>query len=173
VLLLTGRPGVGKTTVMRRVASRLRSERPALRLSGFITEEIRERGARTGFRIVPLHGPPRIMAHVDIESRHRVGRYGVDVATIDAVAESALATSGEVALYLVDEIGKMECFSARFVSAMRALLASERRVLATVALRGVGLVAEAKGHPDSAVWEISTSTRDVVTDRILEWIGHR
>ena len=69
--------------------------------------------------------------HVEIESRHRVGRYGVDVDALDEIAERALALDDTADVYLVDEIGKMECFSGSFRSAMRMLLDSGRPVVAT------------------------------------------
>ena len=74
-LLLTGRPGIGKTTVIRRVADALQGER----IAGFYTEELRSRGKRTGFRIVTLDGRARLMASIHIGSPHRVAKYGVDV----------------------------------------------------------------------------------------------
>ena len=46
ILLLTGVPGIGKTTVIRDVARVL----PAGSLRGFCTQEMREHGRRTGFR---------------------------------------------------------------------------------------------------------------------------
>jgi nucleoside-triphosphatase len=75
VLLITGTPGIGKTTVIRRVAERVDAEG----LRGFYTEEIRERRERRGFRLVSFDGTERIIANVDYPKRYRVGRYGVDV----------------------------------------------------------------------------------------------
>jgi nucleoside-triphosphatase len=84
------------------------------------------------------------MAHVDLPGPPRVGRYGVDVAAIDAVVDEVLAPRAGVDLHLVDEIGKMECLSPRFVRAMRALLDSGAPVVATIALRG-GFIARGEG----------------------------
>ena len=83
-LLLTGVPGVGKSTVVRHVVASVRS----LRVEGFITDEIRVHGRRVGFQLAPLRSNPRVLAHVDIESPHRVGRYGVDVRAVDEVVEA-------------------------------------------------------------------------------------
>ncbi len=163
--MVTGVPGIGKTTLVRRVAARLEG----LRVAGFTTEEIREKGGRLGFRIVPIGGRDPIMAHVDFPGPARVGRYGVDVAAIDAVAATSLALHPDVDLYVVDEIGKMECFSERFVASMRALLRSDRRVLATIARRGGGLIAEVKRHPDAELWEVTARSRDLLPERILAW----
>ncbi len=168
VLLVTGVPGVGKTTLLRRVAAKAPQH-----LGGFTTEEIRTRGERLGFRILPLDGPGRVMAHVDSRSRTRVGRYGVDVGAIDAVAETALALDPAVEAYLVDEIGKMECFSQRFVAAIRCLLDSDKCVVASIARQGTGLIAEVKHRADVELWEVTVRNRDALVVPILQWISGR
>ncbi len=165
-LLVTGAPGVGKTTLVRGVAARLEG----LRVAGFTTEEIRERGRRLGFRIVPFEGRERIMAHVDFPGPARVGRYGVDVAAIEAVAATSLAPDPAVTLHVVDEIGKMECLSEGFVEALRVLLDSDRRVLATIACKGGGFIAEVKRRADAELWEVTAQSRDFLPERILAWV---
>jgi nucleoside-triphosphatase len=81
ILLLTGAPGIGKTTIIKKVAERFKGKR----LSGFYTEEIREHGERRGFRLVIFDGQERVIAHVDFPRAHCVGKYGVDVAALDEV----------------------------------------------------------------------------------------
>lgn len=167
--LITGRPGVGKTTAIRKVAASL----SGLLLRGFYTEEIRVAGERRGFRLVTLDGHERVMAHVSVRGPHRVGKYGVDVALVDDVADSVLAASAPADLYLVDEIGKMECLSSRFVGAMRALLDSTRPVVATVAQRGGGFIAEVKQREDVLLWEVTPGNRDGLPDRVRAWLRGR
>lgn len=164
-LLITGMPGVGKTTVIRRVAERLHGTR----LGGFYTEELREAGARTGFRLVDFEGNALTFAHVGFGGP-RVSRYGVEVAALDAQAETLLAPRPEGAVYLVDEIGRMECLSPRFVAAMRRLLASGSCVVATVAKKGEGLIAEAKRWPDATLCEVTHDNRDRMPDEVLAWL---
>jgi len=166
ILLVTGVPGVGKTTLLRRVAAQAQRK-----LGGFTTEEMRTQGQRVGFRIVPFDGPGRVMAHLDFRSRARVGRYGVDVDAIDAVAETALALDPNIDVYLVDEIGKMECFSARFVAAMRRLLDSDKRLVASIARKGTGFIAEVTRRHDVDLWEVTVANRDALVDPILKWIA--
>jgi nucleoside-triphosphatase len=166
VLLLTGRPGVGKTTVIRKVAAGLAGRR----LGGFYTEEIRVDRERRGFSLTSFDGRQGVMAHVDFPGRDRVGRYGVDVAVIDELAASTLGLSRDVSVYLVDEIGKMECLSPAFVKAMRALLDSTKRVVATIGARGGGFIAEVKAREDAEALVVMPGNRDELPDRVLAWL---
>ena len=166
VLLLTGVPGIGKTTVIRNLAASL----SGWRVAGFYTEEIRVAGQRQGFRAVTFDGRERVMAHVDYRGPHRVGKYGVDVAAIDALAESVWPVREAVDVYVVDEIGKMECLSRRFVTAMRALLDSPERMVATIARVGGGFIAEVKQRDDVESWEVTRATREALPARVRGWL---
>ncbi|HEV8609915.1 MAG TPA: NTPase [Thermoanaerobaculia bacterium] len=169
VLLLTGEPGSGKTTVVLSLAEELRKKRR--RIAGFVTTEIRKGRERVGFRIETFAGESAIFAHVSIRSRHRVSRYGVDVAALDEIVDETLGAAADV--YLIDEIGKMECFSARFVAATERLLDAGRLVVATVALRGGGFIEEVKRRRDVELRNITRSNRDGMPAQILEWIALR
>jgi nucleoside-triphosphatase len=165
VLLLTGLPGVGKTTVIRALAARL----PGIALAGFYTEEIRVAGERQGFRAVTFDGHRATMAHVAGKDGPRVGKYRVQVSVLDALADSALRphTTG---VFLVDEIGKMECLSARFVSAMRGLLDSTSPIVATIGIRGAGFLAEVRRRADADLWQVTRRNRDEMPERALAWL---
>lgn len=163
LLLLTGPPGIGKTTALRRVCERL-SIAP---LRGFYTEEVRSGGVRQGFRLVTFDGERRLIADVRF-GPPRVGRYGVDVAAIDAVARRVLAPDPAVRLFVIDEIGKMECLSAEFVSAVDNLLALGRPLLATVALRGEGLIERVKRDPRARLVQLTHANREEVPGEIVD-----
>ena len=166
VLLITGVPGVGKTTVMRRVKGLL-AGKP---ICGFLTDEIRsERGERLGFQIETLDGRIAWLAGVGLRSPNRVGRYGVDLDALNAVAVPALALE-ERAIYLIDEIGKMECLSGAFTKAVARLLDAACPVIATVAQRGKGFIAEVKRHPRAETWEVTEANRDAMPGRIVSWL---
>ena len=162
-LLLTGPPGVGKTTVLAAVARQLGGRK----LGGFLTEEIRPGRQRLGFDLVPFRGERRTMAHCDLSSPHRVGRYGVNVGTIDDIAEAALGPCSDAELFLVDEIGKMECFSRAFVEAIARLLGDPRPLVASVARQGPGLISEVKRRGDVELWQVTTKNRQRMPDRVV------
>src|SRR5215470_2647724 len=168
-LLITGPPGVGKTTVIRAVASRL----AGARLGGFFTQEIRSRGVRSGFELVTFAGQRAVLARVDRRGGPRVGKYGVDAGGLEIMARTPLAVSLGIDVYLVDEIGKMECLSLGFVAAMRELLDSGRPVVATIGERGGGSIAEVKRRPDVTLWRLTRDNRDAVPARILTWLRDR
>jgi nucleoside-triphosphatase len=160
---------VGKTTVIRQVAAGL----PGWHARGFVTEEIRVGGRRTGFGLETLDGRAETLAHVDLDSSHRVGAYGVDVAALDRIAVSTLRVDLAVQVYLVDEIGKMECLSPRFVAAVQALLDSPRLLVAAVAARGGVFVEATKRRPDVEVWTVTRENRDGLPAKVLAWLRER
>ena len=168
-LFVTGLPGTGKTTLIRKVMERLP---PGMAASGFYTAEIREAGERVGFAVNTLDGRSGLLAHVGIASRARIGRYGVDVKGFEGLV-LPLLEAGRAGLYIVDEIGKMECFSGAFCDKVRVLLDSEVPVLGTVALKGGGFIAEVKARDDVALFELTVKNRDVLSGEILRILSSR
>jgi len=159
-VLLTGAPGVGKTTVMIRLAQRLTGRVVA----GFYTDEIRKGGRREGFRATTFSGDSTVLAHVSVQSKQRVGRYGVDVPAFEELVMPELSRPCD--MLLIDEIGKMECFSTRFVNAVRRLLDASQPVIATIAIRGGGFIAEVKARSDVEIWQVTKTDRDALPERL-------
>ncbi|MCK4621447.1 MAG: AAA family ATPase [Desulfuromonadales bacterium] len=155
-ILLTGPPGCGKTTLLKRLADELRMLHPL----GFYTEEIRQQGRRQGFRLVGLNGAMGLLAHVDFHGDPRVGKYGVAVDRFEGFLNTQKLEQVVTPLVFIDEIGKMECLSTRFVDLVRHLLDSPQILIATVALKGGGLIAEVKQRPDVALIKVDPGTRD-------------
>src|SRR5262249_27327526 len=154
-LLLTGPPGCGKTTAVLRLVERLSD----LRLAGFYTQELREGSNRVGFEAVDISSGLRaVLAHVRPKSKTRVGRYRVEPAALVQLV-TAVLKHVEVDLFVVDEIGKMELFCPAFVEAVRRLLGGPVPVVATVAMKGGGLIAEVKARPDVRIIEVTEENR--------------
>src|SRR5438094_7139734 len=154
-LLITGPPGIGKTTVLERVVASL----PPAVATGFLTRELRERGGRPGFATETLHGHTAVLASLRSDTGPRVGRYRVRVAALDAVAVPTLAARPGVRLIVVDEIGKMESLSNRFAHAVRTALAPPVPLLGTIARSGAGLIAEVRRRPDVTLVEVTLENR--------------
>jgi len=156
-ILITGLPGVGKTTLIRELAKRLAEYRPA----GFYTEEIRdERGIREGFRLVTLCVHQLILSRVRHPGPYRVGRYGVDVEGFECLLEEWNLRDSPAPLIIIDESGKMECFSMRFIDNVMLLLGGPRTLVATIALKGEGFIKQVKGRPDYRLVTITRENRD-------------
>ena len=161
--LITGRPGVGKTTLVQKMVERL----PKDGMAGFFTAEIRSGGERMGFELRGLNGEQRILAHADMKSPHRVGRYGVDTEGFEEFLANLGLTHPDVSSVVVDEIGKMELFSERFRMLIHKILNSDKLLLATVALHGKGLIQDIKRRPDVHLFEVTRDNRDALVSSML------
>jgi len=166
VLLITGTPGIGKTTIVKKVITSL----PDLNVAGFYTEEIRVNSVRQGFDLVTFQGKRFIMAHIDSDSAYRVGKYGVDVEAIDTAVEMTLSEDHKTELFIIDEIGKMECFSGLFVKRLSSLLDSGKPVVATIALKGAGFISEEKNRAGVELWEVTRQNRDEMPAKVASWV---
>ncbi len=163
-VLLTGRPGCGKTTLIKRILNGLPH-----RFGGFYTEEIRDQGTRVGFKVVALGGGEAVFAHVDFKTSERLGKYALDLSALEAVGVDAIrkAVQGE-RLIVVDEIGPMEIRSAPFREAVLDALDSELPVLATIFLRSLPFTDAIKSRPDVVLIEISLNNRERLVSELSE-----
>ncbi len=166
VYLLTGRPGTGKTGLIKQVATQIKG-----RAGGFYTEEIRSQGVRKGFRLVTLDGQDTILAHVNIHSPYRVSRYGVDIDNLDRVGVSALHKAAQQCdLVVVDEIGKMELFSASFTEAVLQIIDSGKRVLGTIMLSPNPWADAIKRKPQVNLVTVTRANHKEVLEELLRWL---
>ncbi|MCX7981626.1 MAG: NTPase [Syntrophales bacterium] len=165
-IFLTGLPGCGKTTIIKNVIEKIG---PHLPISGFFTSEIRTEHTRVGFSITTTDGKEGILAHINFKSKYKVGRYGVDLAGFERIVLPCLLGKSS-SLYVIDEIGKMECLSLPFCTAVRELLSREIPIIGTIALRGGGIIAEVKARKDIQIWEVTPANRDTLPMKILEKI---
>ncbi len=163
-LLITGRPRVGKTTLVKQLAQRLGDA-----AAGFTTGEIREGGNRVGFSIESLDGRRGILARQGLASPYTLGRYGVDVDAMDRIGTDALRRAIEdssVRYIIVDEIGKMEEYSKAFRKAMIEALDCDKRVIATIRLHDSEYTRAIKARDDVELVRLTVPERDAIFERI-------
>lgn len=163
-LLITGHPGVGKTTFIKSLCEMLKLLNPI----GFYTDEIRHEGVRKGFELVSLDGRKEILSHCDFSSPYRVGRYGVNIAGFDDFLTGLDLTGSLSKLICIDEIGKMECLSNNFVELVRRLLDSNKTVIATVASKGGGIILESKYRKDVNLIKITRTNRNSLYSEVRD-----
>jgi len=171
-LLVTGKPGVGKTTLVERVLDQLRG---SLRLAGFTTTELRRPGEqRLGFRILTVEGKQAELARVGLQSRVRVGRYGVNVEAFERLALPELARR-DVDLIVIDEIGKMECASGRFRRAAEDALDAQVNTLATLGTGHLPFFQAVRERPDVELLTLTERNRDALVAELcarLQKVGN-
>jgi nucleoside-triphosphatase len=165
-ILLTGPPRCGKTTVVQKMVASFPG-----RAAGFYTREVRRAGRRLGFEIVTLAGEAALLSHVDFPGPRQVGKYGVNLENFHRLALPVLKWRPGVDLVVVDEVGKMECLSGRFVSAIETLWRQPVPLLITVAEKGGGLIAALKAKPDKLLITVTPGNRDELPARLLQLLG--
>ena len=155
-ILLTGRPGCGKTTLIKRVVKEV-----ALPAGGFYTEEIRERGGRIGFKIITLEGEEAVFARVDFKTPERLGKYGLNLSILETIAVATLRAAARTRqLVVIDEIGPMEIRSAIFREAVNEALDSGAPILGTITARSFPFTDAIKKRPDITMIEVRPNNRD-------------
>lgn len=166
-IFLTGAPSSGKTTVIKKVIAKLNQL-----LTGFYTEEERVGDKRVGFMMHTLDGKSGYLAHQDIESPFHIRRYGVSITNIEEIAVPSIQPK-EGHIVILDEIGKMECFSETFIKQAIQTLDSPNRVIGTITLGGTDVICEIKARDDITIIEVTQENRDLLPDQILNAVGYQ
>jgi len=163
-ILLTGHPGVGKTTIIRKIIEKLKI--PA---GGFYTEEIRENDLRMGFAVATLSGFKGVLAHRNFKSRYKVGQYGVGVYTLNRIGVKEIqGCLMEKKLIVIDEIGKMELLSPQFQAVVEKALDADNPVLGTITLARHPFVQKLAARSDVKIIEVTKENREVVFKALLK-----
>ena len=161
-ILFTGPPRCGKSTLIEKIVSKINT--PA---TGFFTREILESGKRVGFSIDTLDHRTGVLAHQEIHSRFRVGQYGVNLEDIDGIAVPAMMPDQLDMLIVIDEIGKMECFSELFKKTLVSLLDSKHRVLGSITMKGDQFIRQTKTRDDVLLVTVTPKNRDKLVSLYL------
>jgi nucleoside-triphosphatase len=167
VLLLTGAPGVGKTSVIVKTLESLKAE--GIDVGGMISIEARESNVRVGFEIIDLTtGKHGWLSHVNYESGPQVGKYRVNIKDLENIgANSILDATEKCSVIVVDEIGPMELFSQKFKQAVKQAIESGRLVLAVMHAKAKDqLINEIKERKDTELIIVTLSNRDRLPEKI-------
>lgn len=168
-LLVSGLPRCGKTTLIKQL-----SENQSLshRFAGFITEEIREKGKRTGFKIISIPDKKEgVLAQKGFSSPYRVGSYGVNIFDLEKIGVSSIEiglVTGKV--IIIDEIGKMELFSEKFKNILFKALDSPQKVLATIMERSHRFADMIKERKDVRLIHLSRDNFQDVFREVQNWL---
>ena len=161
-VLLTGRPGCGKTTLIKRLVNEL-----ALPAGGFYTEEIRQCSRRVGFKIVTLEGEEAVLAHVDFNTTQRVGKYRLDLRVLESIGSEAICTAVRARrLVVIDEIGPMEIRSPVFCDVVNEALDSGEPILGTITARSFPFTNAIKKRDDVTLIEVRPNNREQLALRL-------
>lgn len=161
-IFITGAPSSGKTTVIKKVIQALHHK-----ANGFYTEEERINDKRVGFLMKTLDGKQGYLAHEDFQSDLHIRRYGVSLSNIETIAVPAIKPVADQVIIL-DEIGKMECFSQLFIEAAIRALDSPNIVVGTITLGGTDFIQQIKNREDLEILEVTPENRDVLPQLVLQ-----
>ncbi len=166
IWLVTGPPGVGKSTAVSKVVLRLKSA--GVIVGGCTTSEKRSGGVRVGFEVRDLTtGRSGELASSTSKFGPRVGRYRVNLTDLAKIGAAGLEAASSVSeVIVVDEVGPMELVSPEFRRAVRRCIDSGKPLLAVVHERlDDDLLNELRGKA-TALLTLSVENRDALSDEL-------
>lgn len=169
ILLLTGVPGVGKSSVLLKIVEAFKAR--GYRVGGMLSREVRSCGTRVGFEILDLSSGERgWLAHVNQPSGPRVGKYRVNLEDLDSVGVAAILRAVDgLDVVAIDEVGPMELFSERFREAVKRAAESGKLVVGIIHWKaGDKLINEIRAREDAEVHVVTFENRGNLHEVILE-----
>jgi nucleoside-triphosphatase len=168
LLLVTGSPGVGKTTLLLKVIEALRAK--GYRVGGMLSRDVRISGSRVGFEVTDLNTDKKgWLASVHQERGPKVGKYRVDIDDLNEVGVKAiLEACGKLDVAVIDEIGPMELFSEQFREAVKKAVESKKLVVSTIHQKtGNQFIDSIKKREDAEVHILTIGNREDVLETII------
>jgi nucleoside-triphosphatase len=167
---LSGLPSIGKTTTLLKTINILESQN--YKIGGIVTEEVVEDGKRVGFYLLDwTTKEKKIFAHKDFQSRYKVGKYGLDIKLLEDLGIRALEEAKGADVIVIDELGKMESESKKFVSAVKEILDMDKNIIITVHKKSRNsLLQEIRRRDDIRILEVTQVNRNVLPFKIVSLI---
>lgn len=172
IFLLTGAPGIGKTTVIIKIIEDLKED--GVSVGGMISKEAREGSRRVGFELIDLiNGKHGWLAHINQKNGPQVGKYHVNMGDLENLGAKTIAEATEKCrVVVIDEIGPMELYSEKFKTAVRQALESRKPVLAVVHAKARDpLITEAKQREDAELFVITTANRNNLSQQLTNQLS--
>jgi len=167
VLILTGAPGVGKTTLLTKIVDALKAK--GVSVGGMVSHEVRKDNVRVGFEILDLtSGKHGWLAHVNGDGP-QVGKYHVNLGDLDRIGTAAITQALEKCRVIaIDEIGPMELYSQKFKQAAAQALESKKLVLVVVHGKAKDpLVTQVKRRVDAEIFNVTFSNREKLLEQLI------
>jgi len=170
LIFITGRPGIGKSTVCKRVIDALKSLN--LRVGGVICPEVRVGRSRVGFKIIDLLSSSEgWLAHVNLKTGVRVGKYGVNLRDLESIGVNAILNALSSAdVIVIDEVGPMELKSKSFQKAIYTAFKSAKPVIAVIHWRLSRALQRTFSNLNPKVYEVTLQNRQKLHQVILKEI---
>jgi nucleoside-triphosphatase len=130
--MITGRPNIGRTTVLLNAATALKNK--GYHVGGMLSREVREKGARVGFEAIDFStGNKGWLGHVHQPAGPQVSKYKINLGDLDQIGVKAIQDSLKVAeVIVINEIGSMQLFSSAFKEAIRDAIDGQKLVLSVI-----------------------------------------
>ena len=175
IILVTGPPGIGKTSIMRRTVKELKNRGYAV--GGIICREVREGGLRVGFELKDLStGQRGWLAHVNESKGPVVGKYHINLTDLDVIGAGSIIDAVQNAdIIAIDEIGPMELLSTAFSNAILQAVESSKPLFGTIHYKLSNSIIEGiKMREDTEIIVVTRENRatlqSIVTDKIADCI---
>lgn len=169
LFFITGRPGIGKTTVLLNAANELKNK--GYSVGGMLSREVREKGARIGFEIIDYAtGQKGWLAHVDQHTGPQVSKYRVNLHDLDQIGVNAIQNALKSAeVVIIDEVGPMELFSSRFKQVINDAIDSQKLVLGVIhhSVRDP-LINSIKKRDDTEIVEVTMENRQHIHNLLIQ-----
>jgi len=166
---ITGMPSVGKTQTLLKIIEKI--EKSGYTIQGMITEPLIEKKKRVGFYVTDWQTrEKKIFAHMDFNTKDKVGIYGVDLKILEEIGVPAIEKAiedEEVDIIIIDEIGKMEMLSEKFCEIVTDALDSDKPILVTLHKKSrTPLLQDIRRRDDIRILEVTAVNRNLLPYKI-------